>query len=166
MNSFLRRESRSAVAVMEAPRPKPRNPPQYRSYKHIQEFIGKQQAACLRDALRGEEGEYFDKMLTELDELIKNMPHTYQQEKTPIDEQIVYLHYFKGSCDVFITEKDKGDVDEPGQHQAFGYTDLGYSAELGYISIVELLENNVELDLYFEPKTVGELKKAGKIKES
>ena len=30
-------------------------------------------------------------------------------------------------------------------------------AELGYISIPELLENGAELDLYFKPVTIGEI---------
>ena len=35
---------------------------------------------------------------------------------------------------------------------------LGMGAELGYISIPELLENGAELDLYYtEPKTIGEI---------
>jgi hypothetical protein len=46
-------------------------------------------------------------------------------------------------------EKD-ADPDHVGQMQAFGIADLGMGAELGYISIPELLENGAELDLYFK----------------
>jgi len=54
-------------------------------------------------------------------------------------------------------EKD-ADPDNAGQVQAFGIADLGIGfRELGYISIPELLENGAELDLYFQPKTIGEL---------
>ena len=66
------------------------------------------------------------------------------------------LHYFTGGCDWWIVEKD-ADSDHAGQVQAFGVADLGMGAELGYISIPELLENGAELDLYFTPKRMGEL---------
>ena len=49
---------------------------------------------------------------------------------------------------------------EAEQHQAFGLADLGMGAELGYISIVELLENGAELDLHFVPRTLEQIKKA------
>jgi hypothetical protein len=48
--------------------------------------------------------------------------------------------YFTGGCDWWIVEKDS-DPDHAGQAQAFGIADLGMGAELGYISIPELLEN-------------------------
>ena len=70
---------------------------------------------------------------------------------------LAHLHYFIGGCDWWIVEKDS-DPDQAGQVQAFGIADLGMGAELGYISIPELLENGAELDLYYtEPKTIGEL---------
>lgn len=49
---------------------------------------------------------------------------------------------------------------EPEQHQAFGAANLGYGAELGYISIEELKENNVELDLYWTPKPLSQIERA------
>jgi len=57
--------------------------------------------------------------------------------------------------DWYITEKDMGDE----QIQAFGLADLGMGfPELGYISIEELVENGVELDLHWTPKTLAEVK--------
>ena len=133
--------------------------------KPLKPFIGKSQVSCLTDCLAGEEGDYFHDMLTALVERIDKMPKTYERDGLG-DGAIVYLHYFKGSGDWYITEKDKGDPDDTdnGQHQAFGYADLGYGAEMGYISIAELIASNVEIDLYFTPTTVGELKAKGKIK--
>ena len=70
---------------------------------------------------------------------------------------LAYLHYFIGGFDWWIVEKD-ADPDHAGQVQAFGIADLGMDAELGYISIPELLENGAELDLYYtEPKNIGEI---------
>ena len=43
------------------------------------------------------------------------------------------------------------------QLQAYGLVNLGYGGELGYISIDELIGNNVELDLYFEPTEIKNL---------
>ena len=59
--------------------------------------------------------------------------------------------------DFYITERDS-DEDGQGQIQAFGLADLGYGAELGYISIAELISNHVELDFHFKPTTIAQLK--------
>ena len=69
---------------------------------------------------------------------------------------LAHLHYFIGGCDWWIVEKDS-DPDHAGQVQAFGIADLGMGAELGYISIPELLENGAETDLYFKAKTIGDI---------
>lgn len=76
---------------------------------------------------------------------------TYEQEGKG-DRAIIYLHYFIGNCNWYITEKDSAE----NQLQAFGLADLGYGPEYGYISIKELLENGAELDLYYKPRTVAE----------
>jgi len=94
--------------------------------------------------------------------VIEKMPKTYQTEDIDLDDKIVYLHYFAGGCDWYVIEKDKGDtLQNEGraglihgrQYQAFGFADLGYGAELGYISIEELIQNPmVNLDFYFKPQ--------------
>ncbi|WP_281400841.1 DUF2958 domain-containing protein [sulfur-oxidizing endosymbiont of Gigantopelta aegis] len=84
--------------------------------------------------------------------LIKTMPKTGEQENKG-DEAIAYLHYFVGAFDWYISEKDM--LDE--QIQAFGLGSMGYP-EYGYISIAELIENNVELDLHFKPEPLKVLK--------
>ncbi len=85
------------------------------------------------------------------------MPEVYGQDGMG-DEAIAYLHYFYGSSDWYITEKDTSDE----QHQAFGYVILNgdtQNAELGYISIEEMKSlNKPELDLYYTPQTLGEIK--------
>jgi len=74
------------------------------------------------------------------------------------DDAVAYIHYFYGEYDWYITEKDMEDE----QYQAFGYV-KSRSSELGYICLVEILGSNVpvEIDLYFEPKTLGEIKAQG-----
>lgn len=123
-------------------------------------FIGPQQLSCLGDLCRGEEGAFFKQKMVDLAGVISRMPHTYQTDGQGKDA-VVHLHYFKGGCDWWITEKDKGapdDTPEQAQSQAFGLADLGLGErELGYISLPEILSCGAELDLYWEPKTVGQL---------
>jgi hypothetical protein len=103
-----------------------------------------------------EEADYFKDKILEVGERIAGMPKVYEQDEK-YDEAIVYLHYFKGGSDWYITEKDS----EPQQLQAFGYVVLNgdeVNAEQGYISLVELSGLGVELDLHFTPRTLREVK--------
>lgn len=118
---------------------------------HLQGFIGRSQLRALIAGLKGEERNHFLSLIAEYGERIAGMPKTYEQDGLGM-QAIAYLHYFAGSCDWYITERDM----EAEQLQAFGLANLGYGGgELGYISIVELLKANVELDLYFTPKTLA-----------
>jgi hypothetical protein len=115
----------------------------------LEDFISKSQVYALKDLLAGEEKNYFAKMLMDLSRLIENMPMTYETEVQ--QNPLVYLHYFNADSDWWIVEKDI----EEKQLQAFGYVSLhGWEIEAGYINIVELLENNIEMDLYWTPKPV------------
>jgi len=121
----------------------------------FRDFVSPSQRACLYDAMRGEEGEYFRKTIVAFWlAVIDTMPKTYEQDGMG-DQAIVWLHYFKGSMDWFITERDI-DPDSEGQIQAYGISDLGYGGELGYISIKELIENGVELDLHWKPRAIAQ----------
>jgi hypothetical protein len=96
-------------------------------------------------------------IIAELAKIISGMPKTYETSNVESDEKTVYLHYFYGSANWYIVEKDKGDptaiADGDKQFQAFGYASLYgdfLQGEWGYISIEELKETNkVELDFYF-----------------
>lgn len=126
----------------------------------VRPFVPVNQLKCLVDGLRwGEERGFFREKILELEQTIANMPATYQQEGLG-DDAVVHLHYFYGSCDWWITEKDIG---APGDHmeqrQAFGLVDLGHGPELGYIGINEIVRLKVaDLDLYWKPITLRELK--------
>jgi hypothetical protein len=98
--------------------------------------------------MAGEEGDHFDELMTRWGTVIRDMPATYSTDGQG-DDALVHLHYFTGSANWYITEKDAGTADQRGQHQAFGMADLGYGGELGYISIAELIANGAELDLYW-----------------
>ena len=121
----------------------------------LKRFINPRQLKFTLSLCKGEEGQFFIDKLAELQALITGMPKTYDQNGKG-DNAIVYLHYFKNGADWFVTEKDM----EEKQLQAFGLADIFRDGgELGYISIEELLKNNVELDYHWTPKTLGEVRK-------
>lgn len=123
---------------------------------NLKHFINPSQLSVLRtNSTDSEEKEFFIDKLAQMEEIIKNMPQTYEQDGKG-DEAVAHLHYFRGGMDWYITEKDmEGDE---GQYQAFGLANLGHGAELGYIAIKELIENSIEIDLFFEPKTLKAIK--------
>ncbi|MBW2560014.1 MAG: DUF2958 domain-containing protein [Deltaproteobacteria bacterium] len=127
--------------------------------KTLEGFIGGAQLRCMVDGCRGEEGDYFKGKLSEMADTVATMPDTYGQESLG-NLAVVHLHYFVGACDWHITERDC-DPDGQGQIQAFGVANLGYGAELGYISIQEILANGGELDLHWAPKTLKEVARDG-----
>lgn len=121
----------------------------------LKPFMGKAQLDTVREMAQGEESVWFITRMVELAALVCSMPKTYEQDGKG-DQAIASLHYFTGGCDWYITEKGM----EAEQLQAFGLANLGYGGELGYISIVEILEAGAELDLHFSPKTLQQIKAA------
>lgn len=118
----------------------------------ITEFLSPAQFACIHQGINGEEGQFFIDKVAEYSKRISEMPVVGSRTaKNPL----FHLHYFFRGCDWYIQEKDI--QSEDGQIQAFGLANLGFGAELGYISIQELVENGVELDLHFTPCTRAEL---------
>lgn len=128
----------------------------------ISQFLSKPQFQTMLEACVGEEGAFFCAKFQEMHDLIQAMPKTYDQDGKG-DEAIVTLHYFSGGSDWYITEKDV----DGGVEQAFGFAILnGWldDAELGYISIQELVAHGVQLDLYFTPVPLGTIKRSKGIK--
>lgn len=130
----------------------------------LEHFIGPAQMAALVEACRGEEGQAFRAKVQEYATRVKQMPDTYQT--TADGGALAYLHYFTAGSDWWIVEKDAGAPDdEPSERgkqvQAYGYALLNgdrQNAESGYISIQELIENGAELDLYWTPKPLGDVR--------
>lgn len=123
-------------------------------------FIPQPELCAIGEACRGEERQFFFDKIVEMAGIVSGMPKTYETDSQG-DQAIAYLHYFSRGADWYITEKDAGDgPDDTEQHQAFGLADLGHGGELGYISIVELVQNGVELDLYFTPKPLAAIRAA------
>ena len=116
----------------------------------LSHFIGESQLTVMQHNQRGEEGAWFTAKLQELEQLIATMPRVYEQDGKGM-QALVSLHYFIGSADWYITERDTS----PEQLQAFGWADLGMGCgELGYISIAEIIANGGELDLHYAPRTL------------
>lgn len=84
-------------------------------------------------------------VISRLNSVAKVTPKLYGQDG--VKDKMIYLHYFYANQDWYVTELDKS------TGECFGYANLGYGAELGYMSIPEFVSNGkVELDFYFEPK--------------
>jgi hypothetical protein len=124
----------------------------------LQHFVNRQQLAVMHLNCRGEEGPFFRALLAETRLKIESMPKTYETDGQG-EKALAHLHYFNPSSDWYITERDC----ETEQEQAFGLACLNgdwQNAEVGYINIEELIRHQVELDLYWRPKTIGELRRA------
>lgn len=120
----------------------------------LSQFVGPAQLQVLRWNCRGAEGKFFQGLLQDLEKRIMEMPVIYDTDGMG-DAAPVTLHYFSGASDWYIIERDRS---EGGQLQAFGFACLNgdlFNAELGYISIAELIGCGVELDLYYSPENMG-----------
>ena len=126
----------------------------------LEKFINPNQLKTLRGlAQHSEEQEHFQEILINLEGQIQRMPGPGEQSEAV--DPICHLHYFGPNSDHWIIERDSL---ESYQEQAFCFACLGgleEFAELGYVSIPDLLINNVELDLYFEPKPLSQVKAEG-----
>ena len=124
----------------------------FQALEHLVFWMPRQQRTVLMQGLRSEEKEAIADLVLRAEEATKALPLPYGTEDQGTDA-IARLHYFRGGVDAWITERDSSEV----QHQAFGLIDLGHGAELGYISIQELIDNGVELDLYWSLKTLEDI---------
>lgn len=116
-------------------------------------FINPAQLQTMRTLSRGEEGKFFTDKMKELEQTFATMPKPYKTDGQG-DDAVAVLHYFGHGGDWYIVERDSSDE----QHQAFGVACLsGEYPEKGYISIAELLESGVELDLHWTPKKLCEI---------
>lgn len=126
-------------------------------------FIGGSQLKVLPGFIRGEDGQGYMEILERLAGIVESMPVTYGQDGKG-DDAIVYLHYFTGAYDGYVTEKDMEEPDNPAeaQWQAHGYVHWaqnGPHLSMGYICLPEIFGSNAELDFHFTPCTVREIKR-------
>lgn len=83
-------------------------------------------------------------------ERLDKIPRLYETEKTPVDEKLIYLHFFIGGCDWYVAEYD-------GDDTFWGYAILNgdlQNSEWGYFSFSELrairVKGGVEVDCELE----------------
>jgi len=70
---------------------------------------------------------------------LAQMPKLYETEETPLEDKLIYLHFFLGGCDWYIAEWDRDSL-------FWGFACLNgdlHNAEWGYISFTELKNLNV-----------------------
>ena len=90
------------------------------------------------------------------------IPRLYETEHIPLKDKLIYLHFFIGGCDWYISEFDGDDL-------FFGYAILNVdtdNSEWGYISFAELksicihgIEIDCELEELWPPKPASQISK-------
>ena len=100
---------------------------------------------------------------------LSKIPKLYETDGIPILEKNIYLHFFIGGCDWYITEYD-------GEDTFFGYVILNgdlQNAEFGYISFQELkdikvsfMEIDCELAKYWKPQKIKDIKNLEHLKQT
>ena len=94
-------------------------------------------------------------------ERLSKIPGLYETEHIPLQEKLVYLHFFIGGCDWFICEND-------GKGLLWGFAVLNgdlQNAEWGYVSFNELksikikglIEIDCELEDYWKVRPAKEI---------
>jgi len=74
------------------------------------------------------------------DETLAKLPKLYETEKVPLQDKMIYLHFFIGGCDWYIAEYDEADL-----FWGFAILNGDYiNAEWGYISFSEIKSINVD----------------------
>jgi len=92
---------------------------------------------------------------------LAKIPRLYETEHTPLQDKLIYLHFFIAGCDWFISEYDGDDI-------FWGFAILNNDlemAEWGYISFRELksikingrMEIDCELEEYWKVRKASEI---------
>lgn len=120
----------------------------------ILKFMPTSQALCFINGLNGAEGSYFKDVAKRISEVIAKAPAIYETDGHG-DSVKPVLHYFFGNVDIYVTEIDKN------SREHFGYTDLGYGLEAGYIDLEYIFKAIplINLDFNFKPLKISEYKK-------
>jgi len=116
-------------------------------------FLAPFQIQCLHEIVAGEERQFAYDTVANINKTVNNMPITFETDGQG-DAAIAHLHYFNGSMDCYITEKDM----EKEQQQAFGLVSNQFGLELGYINIEDLKSSKFEMDFHFEPVPLSKIR--------
>ena len=93
-------------------------------------------------------------------EQLSKLPKLYETEKVPLKDKPIYIHFFIGDCDWFISEYD-------GEDLFFGYAIIGNPAfaEWGYISFTELKQIRIPPGIEVDCEIFDPPLKASEIEE-
>ena len=103
---------------------------------------------------------------TPTEDRLSRIPKLYETEHVPLQEKLIHLHFFIGSCDWYVAEYDGEDI-------FWGIAILNHdfqNAEWGYISFNELksirvggwLEIDCELEEFWKVRKASEIEKIRK----
>lgn len=129
----------------------------------LKDFMGTRQMKTVAEIIRtGEESQWFVERMESLAAIVESMPKTYETDGQG-DDAICHLHYFGGSYDGYLIEKDMEESADPAeaQWQAFGFVHWAHmpgDADKGYICLPEIFKSNMELDFHFDPTPLREIK--------
>jgi|GEM_PF-2047933 len=119
----------------------------------VRSLMPKLQLMAVLENDESEEVQYFIDKIKELEAIFVDAKKI--DDKTPLMDKIVKLHYFYGSTDWFIFDYDQED------NVFFGYVVLNGDtemAEAGYISVDEIMSvKRIELDFNFDQKPLGKV---------
>lgn len=127
-----------------------------RSINDLTPYLSVSQRMAICSGATGEEGAFFKKKIHEIALQVETMPAIYAQEGMG-DAAKAHLHYFLGGSDWYITERNVCDQ----QVEAFGFVILNGdldNAEMGYLSLKEILQYGAELDLDWVPTSLRDVK--------
>ena len=91
---------------------------------------------------------------------LAKLPKLYENEKISLKDKPIYIHFFIGNCDWFISEYD-------GEDLFFGYVIIGNPAfaELRYISFTELKNIGIPPGIEVDCELLDSPLKASEIEE-
>ena len=120
----------------------------------ILKFMPKSQAIFFIKGLRGSESSYFNEVAKKISEVIEKAPAIYETDGEG-EEVKPIIHYFYGNVDIYITEVDKY------SREHFGYTDIGYGLEAGYVNLEYIFKSLplINLDFNFVPETISKYRR-------
>ena len=106
---------------------------------------------------------------TPTEDRLTRIPRLYETEHTPLQEKLIYLHFFIGCCDWYIAEFDGEDLfggfailKDDLQNAEWGYISF---SELKSIRVDGLLEIDCELVEFWKIRKASEIEKIRKAHE-
>ena len=125
----------------------------------LETFVGKQELTTLRENFSGEDGAYFIGVALELANRIHAMPTTSERAEADAAPPVAYLRYSNCNAEWYVVKRSPalGEI----QHEAYGFARPygdGGETSMSNISIEKLLKLGVDLDIYFTPQPLDDIR--------